>query len=516
MPTPASLEVRRAVVAGDLAPATSVFFGGGTPSRLHPETLCRILDAIPRAPDAEVTVECNPEDADEAHLGGLPAGRASPGSPSASSRPGPTSSPASAGATCRRRRETIAAAVAGAGFATWNLDLIFGAATESDADWAATLDGRPLARAPAPALECLRPHRRARHAAGRRTPRAIPTTTSRPAGTSVTDAVLTVGGVRLGGDLQLGPARARVPAQPPVLGAGRLRGHRVRRALAPRRRALVERADARSLRRRGGGRPLARGRTRGADARPARVRGALARRCAPRAVCPWDSLEDPEELDGLVSRVDGRAVLTVGAGCWPTRSAPESAPVSCTDDRDRRGRRARRRRPDGEGRAPVPRPWLHLPLGRDLRRLPLHLRLRPARGQHAAQRQERLVARRWSNCATTWSVSTPPSSAPPPSGRPRATWPPLPTPWSTAELPRALAGRQDRRRLPQLRLVGPHRGPRVQPDVQDPRRPGGGRGPRRLPAPRDRPGHVHQLRQRARHDAQEAALRHRAGGQVLP
>ena len=27
-----------------------------------------------------------------------------------------------------------------AGFATWNLDLIFGAATESDADWAATLE----------------------------------------------------------------------------------------------------------------------------------------------------------------------------------------------------------------------------------------------------------------------------------------------------------------------------------------------------------------------------------------
>ena len=63
------LELQRAVGAGDLAPATSVFFGGGTPSRLHPDTLCRILDAIPRAPGAEVTVECNPEDADDAHLG---------------------------------------------------------------------------------------------------------------------------------------------------------------------------------------------------------------------------------------------------------------------------------------------------------------------------------------------------------------------------------------------------------------------------------------------------------------
>jgi oxygen-independent coproporphyrinogen-3 oxidase len=36
--------------------------------------------------------------------------------------------------------ETIAAAVAAAGFGTWNLDLIFGAATESDDDWSRTLD----------------------------------------------------------------------------------------------------------------------------------------------------------------------------------------------------------------------------------------------------------------------------------------------------------------------------------------------------------------------------------------
>ena len=46
--------------------------------------------------------------------------------------------------------------------------------------------------------------------------------------------------------------------------------------------------------------------------------------------------------------------------------------------------------------------------------------------------------------------------------------------------------------------------------------PGGGRGARGLPASRDGAGHVHQLRQRAGHHAQEAALRHRAGRQVLP
>ena len=56
---------------------------------------------------------------------------------------------------------------------------------------------------------------------------------------------------------------------------------------------------------------------------------------------------------------------------------------------------------------------------------------------------------------------------------------------------------------------------RLQLDVQDPSRPGGGRGLDGLPAPRDRPGHLYQLRQRARDDAQEAALWHRPDRQVL-
>jgi len=133
------LELQRAVGAGHLAPATSVFFGGGTPSRLHPDTLCRILDAIPRASGAEVTVECNPEDADDAHLHAYRrAGvtRVSFGLQSThphvlrglGRRPVP------------HAPETVSAAVHAAGFATWNLDLIFGGASESDDDWAAALD----------------------------------------------------------------------------------------------------------------------------------------------------------------------------------------------------------------------------------------------------------------------------------------------------------------------------------------------------------------------------------------
>ena len=62
----------------------------------------------------------------------------------------------------------------------------------------------------------------------------------------------------------------------------------------------------------------------------------------------------------------------------------------------------------------------------------------------------------------------------------------------------ALARGQDRRRLPELRLDRVHRAAGLQPDVQDPGRPGRGRGRDGLPAPRDGPGHVHELRQRAR------------------
>jgi putative oxygen-independent coproporphyrinogen III oxidase len=53
-------------VAGGQEPATSVFFGGGTPSLLGGDVLARILDAIPRAAGAEVTVECNPDSVDAA------------------------------------------------------------------------------------------------------------------------------------------------------------------------------------------------------------------------------------------------------------------------------------------------------------------------------------------------------------------------------------------------------------------------------------------------------------------
>jgi len=56
-------------------PADTVYFGGGTPSLLGGARLAAVLDAVrarfPLVPDAEITVECNPDSMDAALLEGL-------------------------------------------------------------------------------------------------------------------------------------------------------------------------------------------------------------------------------------------------------------------------------------------------------------------------------------------------------------------------------------------------------------------------------------------------------------
>ena len=61
-----------------------------------------------------------------------------------------------------------------------------------------------------------------------------------------------------------------------------------------------------------------------------------------------------------------------------------------------------------------------------------------------------------------------------------------------------------------------HRSARLQPHVQDARRPGRRLRQRGLPAARDGAGHVRELRERRHVDAPQAALRHRPDGPLLP
>ena len=58
--------------AGDGSPADTIYFGGGTPSLLDPVDVARVAgacrEAFDVAPDAEVTLEANPESVTEARL----------------------------------------------------------------------------------------------------------------------------------------------------------------------------------------------------------------------------------------------------------------------------------------------------------------------------------------------------------------------------------------------------------------------------------------------------------------
>jgi putative oxygen-independent coproporphyrinogen III oxidase len=119
--------------------ATSIFVGGGTPSMVPARELVALLARVPRAADAEVTVECNPDDVTRELLDTYRAGgvtRISLGVQSTSAHV-----LAALGRTHDRANvERAVAHVRAAGFESFNLDLIYGGAGETLADWCRTLD----------------------------------------------------------------------------------------------------------------------------------------------------------------------------------------------------------------------------------------------------------------------------------------------------------------------------------------------------------------------------------------
>ena len=151
-----------------------------------PRQLARILDAIPRAPGAEVTVECNPDSVDARQARAPTRRPASTGCRSACSRCAPhvlaslgrTHDPANVGARGRARRATPASS---ASTSTSSTARRASRSTTGEATLDAALALEPDAR------ERVRAHRRAGHAArqgGRRRASAPrPTTTTRPRST---------------------------------------------------------------------------------------------------------------------------------------------------------------------------------------------------------------------------------------------------------------------------------------------------------------------------------------------
>ena len=130
-------DIGRAADAG-MPVATSVFVGGGTPSMLPAADLARVLAAIPVTADAEVTVECNPDDVGVELFrayGDAGVNRVSLGVQSMAAHV-----LGSLGRHHDRRNvERAVEAVHTAGLPTFNLDLIYGAAGESLDDWRSTV-----------------------------------------------------------------------------------------------------------------------------------------------------------------------------------------------------------------------------------------------------------------------------------------------------------------------------------------------------------------------------------------
>jgi oxygen-independent coproporphyrinogen-3 oxidase len=135
-------EIERAAPSG--VAATSVFFGGGTPTLLAPRALARILQAIRDRigvhRDAEITVEANPETVDEAAFEVLlQAGfnRVSIGiqslAPHVLGALGREHSAARAVGALRAARR--------AGVGDVNADLIYGSPWEDAGDWRRSLEG---------------------------------------------------------------------------------------------------------------------------------------------------------------------------------------------------------------------------------------------------------------------------------------------------------------------------------------------------------------------------------------
>lgn len=123
-------------------PAETVYFGGGTPSLLHPDELDEIMETVRQTysvqTDAEITLECNPDDCTEENLrswkeAGI--NRLSIGVQSLSDSQ----------LEWMNRTHTVAEAkgavdrAAGFGFDNFSVDLIYGLPKQSPADWEQTL-----------------------------------------------------------------------------------------------------------------------------------------------------------------------------------------------------------------------------------------------------------------------------------------------------------------------------------------------------------------------------------------
>jgi putative oxygen-independent coproporphyrinogen III oxidase len=134
------LEMERARADGQLVPAATLFLGGGTPSLLASRDISRLIAAVDLADGAEVSVECNPESMTPELMRALVdvgVTRISIGVQSLVAHVlAGLGRPHLPGAVKRALH-----LIGDAGFPSFNVDLVFGGASETAADWEATLEG---------------------------------------------------------------------------------------------------------------------------------------------------------------------------------------------------------------------------------------------------------------------------------------------------------------------------------------------------------------------------------------
>ena len=132
-------DINRTVRNG-LPVADTVFFGGGTPTRIDPRDIARIVSAIPVSSNPEITVECNPDDVTDEMMqvfAGAGVNRVSIGVQAMVDHVlgslGRSHTPSNVERAVHSARR--------AGITSINLDLIYGAHGESLDDWMRTVSG---------------------------------------------------------------------------------------------------------------------------------------------------------------------------------------------------------------------------------------------------------------------------------------------------------------------------------------------------------------------------------------
>ncbi|MBL7962656.1 MAG: radical SAM family heme chaperone HemW [Flavobacteriales bacterium] len=150
------LEVRAMELAG--APLGTIYFGGGTPSLMEPDAIAGFIDQARRLvrveESAEVTLEVNPDDVDELRLSAWKAAgitRLSIGIQSFREE----RLRFMGRAHTAEQSDHALQLIAGAGFASWTLDLIYGLPGMTLEEWDAQIDAALAMGTPHISAYCL-------------------------------------------------------------------------------------------------------------------------------------------------------------------------------------------------------------------------------------------------------------------------------------------------------------------------------------------------------------------------